>query len=513
LTDSEDKRQRINFVNRLIASCLALGLLAVSCRLFTPSASPTPANQLDPFQIPWNDRSIFQSGLVESARPALDELPAASIYHIDFKISDDLYKFTGTEEVRYTNNESVPLNEVQFRLFANILGGTMIITNLQVGGQPVTPQLKLQNSLLIVALADELAPGQSIVLKLDYDVTVPREVERNYGVFAYYKQVLALAHAYPMICVYDDEGWNAEIPSQNGDLTYTDASFYIVRIRAPKDLTLVTSGQRISSEDAGQVQSVVVASGPARDFFMAASRNYQEVSQTFGDVTIHSYYDTNSMEGAEFALEVAADALDVFDKRYAPYPYTELDLVSTPNLALGIEYPGAIALTTRIYGAGNAARGSSESAILEGTVAHEVGHQFFYNLVGNDQLDDPWLDEAMAQFVTLQYYTDLYGSSAAQGIDSSFTQRWSKVGFEKIPIGLPVAAYQDGEYGPIVYGRGPLFIEALKEKMGSSSFDAFLREYTETFSWGIATPEAFQQLAEKHCTCDLDELFKEWVYP
>jgi len=263
-------------------------------------------------------------------------------------------------------------------------------------------------------LPDALAPGQTIVIKMDFDVTVPQEVERNYGVFAYYKGVLALAHAYPMICVYDDEGWNAEIPSPNGDLTYTDASFYIVRIRAPKDLTLVTSGQRISSESAGQVQSVVVASGPARDFFMAASVNYQEVSQTFGEVTIHSYNDSNSMEGAKFAMEVAGDALDVFDKRYASYPYTELDLVSTPNLALGIEYPGAIALTTRIYEAASAARGSSESAILEGTVAHEVGHQFFYNLVGNDQLDDPWLDEAMAQFVTMQYYADLYGSSAAQ---------------------------------------------------------------------------------------------------
>jgi len=275
-------------VNRRVASFLTLGLLAVSCRLFTPPASPTPANAPDPLQIPWDDRSIFQSGLVESARPVLDELPGASVYHIDFKISNELNTYTGTEEVRYTNNESVPLKEVQFRLFANILGGQMIIRNLQVDGQPVTPQLKLQNSLLIVALGDDLAPGQSIVIKMDFDVSVPEEVERNYGVFAFYKQVLALAHAYPMICVYDDEGWNSELPSPNGDLTYTDAAFYIVRISAPKDLTLVTSGQRIAADSAGQFQSIIVASGPARDFFMAASANYQEVSQTFGEVTIHS---------------------------------------------------------------------------------------------------------------------------------------------------------------------------------------------------------------------------------
>jgi aminopeptidase N len=316
-----------------------------------------------------------------------------------------------------------------------------------------------------------------------------------------------------MICVYDDEGWNAEIPSQNGDLTYTDASFYIVRITAPKALTMVTSGQRVSSDEAGQVQTMLVANGPARDFFLAASPDYQEVSQTFGEVTIHSYASHASGAGAKFALETAADAVESFSKRYAPYPYTELDLVSTPNLALGIEYPGAIALTTRIYDAGSGTRGSPETAILESTVAHEVGHQFFYNLVGNDQLDDPWLDESLAQFATLQYYADLYGDGGAHGFHSYLTQRWSKVGFEKIPIGLPVAAYQGAEYGAIVYGRGPLFLEALREKMGISAFDAFLHEYAETLSWDIATPEVFQTLAEKNCACDLDELFKEWVYP
>jgi hypothetical protein len=49
--------------------------------------------------------------------------------------------------------------------------------------------------------------------------------------------------------------------------------------------------------------------------------------------------------------------------------------------------------------------------------------------------------------------------------------------------------------------------------MGREKFDAFLKEYTETLSWDIATPESLQSLAEKHCACDLDALFSEWVYP
>jgi hypothetical protein len=49
--------------------------------------------------------------------------------------------------------------------------------------------------------------------------------------------------------------------------------------------------------------------------------------------------------------------------------------------------------------------------------------------------------------------------------------------------------------------------------MGPKAFDAFLKDYTRALSWRIATPKALQTLAEKHCSCSLDAMFKEWVYP
>jgi aminopeptidase N len=150
---------------------------------------------------------------------------------------------------------------------------------------------------------------------------------------------------------------------------------------------------------------------------------------------------------------------------------------------------------------------------MESTVAHEVGHQWFYGLVGDDQLDDPWLDESLTQFATLQYYADEYGPGGETGFRNSLESRWDGVGRAEIPIGLPVAEYSGQEYGAIVYGRGPLFFVALRERMGQDTFDAFIKEYTATLSWGVATPEALQSLAEKHCACDLDDLFNEWVYP
>jgi len=149
---------------------------------------------------------------------------------------------------------------------------------------------------------------------------------------------------------------------------------------------------------------------------------------------------------------------------------------------------------------------------LESTVAHEVGHQWFYNLVGDDQLDDPWLDESLTQFATLQYYGDQYGTDGADGFRNSLYSRWNRVGNSKIPIGLPVTMYTPAYYGAIVYGRGPLFFEALRDKIGAQTFDEFIADYTRTLSWEIATPETMQALAEKHCGCDLKAIFDEWVY-
>src|SRR5215213_5422627 len=497
-------------MKRIFVSFLTLSLLLAACAVPSPAATAT--SEPDIFDTPWEDRSLFKTGLVPSAQPVLDELPNASVYHLEFNIAEDIYHLTGTEDVRYTNAEETALDEVRLRLFPNILGGEMAISNLKVDEQTVTPKYELDQSLLIVPLPTPLEPNQSFVLHMDFTVTVPQTVELNYGVLAYFEDVLALGHAYPMIAVYDDEGWNAEIPPQSGDITYADVSFFLVKITAPKDLTLVTSGQKLSLDEEGQFQTLIIANGPARDFYLAASPGYEEVSQTFGDVTIHSYAPEGSKKGAQMALEVASRAIEDFSARYAPYPYAEFDIVSTPTLALGIEYPGIVAITSRIYDVDSDYRGTPAGIYLESTVAHEVGHQWFYGLIGDDQLDDPWLDESLTQFATLQYYEDEYGSEEASGFEASLNGRWGSINYEKIPIGLPVAAYSGQEYSAIVYGRGALFFVALKQRMGAETFDAFIKEYSEALSWGIATPEFLQSLAETHCACDLDDLFNEWVY-
>jgi aminopeptidase N len=107
----------------------------------------------------------------------------------------------------------------------------------------------------------------------------------------------------------------------------------------------------------------------------------------------------------------------------------------------------------------------------------------------------------------------VHGEEGAAGFRRSLQRRWDGVNEADIPIGLPVEAYTPEEYSGIVYGRGPLFIEVLAEEMGQEAFDAFIRDYYQTYRWEIATGADFEALAEQHCGCNLTPLFEAWIYP
>jgi len=514
---------------KAIATVMLVLTLVAGCAKAEPTATPVPPTAtsvptlaptrttpktLDPS---WDDRAIFRQGLIEAEQDVLDRLPGATVYHIDFQVSDDFLLLEGHEEVRYTNREDEPLDEVYFRLFPNTAGGRATVSEVKVDGQDVDPVYEFEDSALRVPLPTALQSGAQVIIQMDFEVEVALDMAGNYGLFGYFDGVLVLDEFSPVIPVYDDAdtghpGWNVEVPPPNGDVTYFDASFYLVRVTAPASLTVVASGIEVGKEREADSQILTFAAGPTREFYLAASENFTLISETVGETTINSYTFPEWTDGAKLAVQSAVDALISFNERFGAYPYTEFDIVSAPMQALGMEYSSATVIALALYDPNKEVSGLPSPIMLESTVAHEVAHEWFYSTVGNDQIDEPWLDEALAQYLTGLYYLDTHGKSAARDYRSSWDGRWNRVDRADIPIGMSTGAYADNEYGAIVYGRGPLFVAALAEEMGQEPFDEFLRDYYESHKWGIGTSEAFRQLAEQHCQCNLTALFEEWVY-
>ncbi len=469
----------------------------------TPAPPPSINANNAPFNISWDDRSLFMKRLTASYQDVLKRLPGASVYHLAFSFSNPPTSINGVEEVRYTNQENVSLTEVDFAIYSEILGGSIKVNKVLLDGQSVTPTFT--KGLMRIHLAESLQPGQNVIFFIDFSITVPTlGGDFYYGIFGFNNEILSLAHAYPTILVYNEQGWNNQTPDLDGDPLFSDTSFYLVSIDAPDDLTLVASGVELNHQETKGRQKVLFADGPARDFYLAASKNFSKQSEKIGETTFNSYAPASLNQAAKSALKTAEAAIDDFSRRYAPYPYTEFDIVPIVTSAGGVEFPGMTAVAENVY---------NQGGFLEVVVAHEVAHQWFYNMVGNETQKQPWLDESLAQFVTCQYYFDKDGTQAEQSCLDSMKARWDSLNDQKIPIGEPVSAYTNNSYGAIIYGRGPLFFQALRQQIGQSTFDSLMHDYATSFAWEIATTDSFKNLAEQHCNCDLSPLFTEWVYP
>ena len=489
----------------------------------TPTSSPTVASPTPPSQPSPaskgegdadSDLALYRPALLPAYQADLDALLGLSRYDIAMRLDPDRRLITGQMQVRYTNMETATLNSMAFRLFANYpprfsaREGGIEVTSAQVAGRAIASRLAVSDTVLWLPLNPPLAPGESITVALAFSETVPLGPGGAYGAFSAASGIFALAHFYPLIPAYDDEGWHVELGPAVGDLTYTDVALYRVRMTAPSDMVIVASGNVTDEEDHGDGTTTwTLAGGPMRDFYIVASRAYRLRWEMVGRVRISSYYLPGDEAGGERALEVAATALRIFEERFGPYPYAELDIAATPTLAGGIEYPGVIVINQRGY--------KSPDMGFNGTVAHEVAHQWWYGLVGNDQVEEPWLDEALAQYSFLLYIEDTAGPAAAalvraQSFESVY-EAGLRDGWDK-PIGLPVASYGD-DYGPIVYAKGPLFFQALRDELGDDLFFGFLRHYLAAFRYRNVTGREFLALAEAYTRRDLQPLYDKWVRP
>jgi hypothetical protein len=510
----------------LLIPIIICSILLSGCRggLQTPPAtekSQTEITKTPPDGLPapqltttsWKDRSVYRDGLIKTDQTILDQSTGMSIYHLKLNIANDYRRLDGSEEVLFTNPYPQSLDKVVFHLYPNVLGGKMSVDHILVNGKNATTTLVNQNSILEVKLEKPLDTGGQVVVSMDYSVDIPAGSEVTYNTFCFQNNILTLPQAYPLLSVFENGTWHEEIPAQWGDVTYAESSYYEVIVTAPEKFNLATSGRMVNQVRQNGKQTDTFAAGPVREFYMTGSVDYISRSQKSGDITINSYSLSTEPEVAKTSLNIAVKALKAYDLLIGEYPFTEFDVVSTPTEAMGVEYPGIVAINRDLGEAGSQSASGMDFYNLGFTITHEVGHQWFYSTVGDDQQDYPWLDESLTQYITWKNYEKNGETEAAEGLRGTWLTRWDKVGRDKMPIGYPVSSYSQDQYSAIIYGRGPLFFEALAQKMGEAEFDAFLRDYYSANRFGIATPEILQKTAEKACSCNLNSLFREWVIP
>jgi aminopeptidase N len=432
---------------------------------------------------------LASSGSPNVARAA-NQAPAAS-YRLDASV--DLAKDTVTvsETVQYRNVVGVPLDTLVFRVVASALG-LMDLTTVTIDGQPV--ERRLDGSVLELPLASPLAPGATARIDLRYALTIPNEPGRLMST----ARGMALGYWFPAVAVHRGE-WDRRQFVDVGDATFSEVADFDVTITTAAPAQVVATGQRMPQDGQDGKRSRFTASG-VRDFALAISPDYVLKKSTVGGVSVEVA--AFGEERAAYFTTRAADFLRWAGEKFGPYPYPVLSVADAdlPVTYGGLEYPGLV-IISRAYGVSSPPDGSA----LDGLYLHEIMHQWFYSLVGNDQIADPWLDEAFATYMSYSYYREVRPDVAPAVYDRTIA------GGSGGMVDTTVYDYpSDPPYFGVVYRRGARFLERLQDKLGPGLFWALIREHVNTNRDRIASPRAFLDRAQSISPVPLGPLISEY---
>lgn len=473
-----------------VVALLVLSLFSVYQRRNHVAATPTPGPTPTPTATPL---PVFKG----------------TAYTLDLYLDYAGHKLTAQERIDYTNVTSETLSNLMLNTHANCSRGTFKLNGVKVeiDGEQVKPEVFPLDVTLRVVLPRELQPGEHVALHLDFELNLPKidpNAEFNRASLGYSKQTISLGNWYPVMAPYrQDKGWYGLTCFDIGDPYVTEVADYHVTITTTQGIVIAGTGQESRTGNRWHYEAE-----RARSFALAASDRYQTASVRVGDVTVHSYYLPGNEPAGQAALDTAAQALTLFAELYSPYPYADYRLAET-EFAGGLEFSGLTFLGSAFY---DQYDGTSHAPLIP-LIAHEVSHQWFYGLVGNDQVTQPWLDEALAEYSAFLYY-ERYLPADTDWWWNYAVEQWAPTG--KIDS-LIYEFRNNRQYVDAVYRRGALFIRDLRKAMGDPAFFAFLQEYQRRYAYHLATSRDFFALVQEFTTADLvplqEEYFRQRILP
>ncbi len=452
-------------------------------------------------------QSDQRAAMHSSARDDIARHPNASRYQIISTIDPVARTWQGQQTLTYTNQSGVTLDKLYFRLFPNLpdLGGDLTITAASVAGVIVPVQYEANRYLARLDLATPLASGSQITTILDFVTTVPDNVGQSlYGAFNHDSQNLALASAYPMLANNPAGIWEIEIPDTKGDLVNSPVAVYDVTITAPLGYSIVTTGTATSSTRTATDQQIHVVSGLQRDFMVVAT-TLARVSTTVDGTTINVYYPNGNLRGGHLALKFARQAVHLYNGMFGQYPYNELDMVAVDaGTFYGVEYPGLLLFEQRLF---------NKAWFFESIVAHEVAHQWFYNVIGNDVQTHAWVDESFATYAQVLYREKIWGASAATIERTGFVNQYAKLQARNSdgPIEQHMREFTLYSYNVLAYAKAALYLDAVRAQVGPEVFAQAMRDYYAAHRYKVVDGTAFVGAVQSACNCDIQPLYNQWV--
>lgn len=436
------------------------------------------------------------------------QVHAAVQYRINARLDEKKMRITGSESVTYRNLSKDTLQEIVFHTFADanrstatqtsmfernneeirkenpqkkaedFLGG-IDIRSAAVNGQ--SAEFTNSNQALTVRLKQGLKPGESVTIQIAFDVKIPYGMQR----LSYYKDIVNGAHWFPAASVYDESKhqWDKTPYSKTFETDYYDISDFEVHLNVPESYQILMPGTLTMQEAAGEPGRKIVSSTAdhTRELVFFASPNYKVESVTRDGLTVEYYYFDNMPDKKKLVdeyIDAAFEAIRFFNDKYGKYPYPEFRIAESYVEGVAVEF-------SRVIQMGQIAENSDPAH--NDVFVHEIAHQWFHGLIGNNSEKESFLDEGFADFSKV-YFAEKRGDVLG-GFQSIQIDDLSSI--DK-PIASANAEAQDEE-NPVFYGKGRQAIYQLYRMVDEDKFDAFMREYFKRYEYKNATIDGLLQ--------------------
>lgn len=358
-------------------------------------------------------------------------------------------------------------------------------------------------NVLIVELEKEVYPQEMVEFEVGFSVKLANINHR----LGYGDSTINLCNYYPIMCVYENGEFVTDVYDSNGDPFYSKVANYDVSISYDKDLTLASSGVMEINKD-GEFNVAKIKSNKVRDFAMVLSENFSVCKDSYKGIEIN-YYHYGDYNVAQ-SVNVVKEVLEL-NEQYGKYPYPQISVVEADFVHGGMEYPGLVLIADNLI--------DYETYI--NVVVHELCHQWWYGVVGNNQYLYGFLDEGLTDYSTALFYEKYpkYNLSKAE-IFKNASNSYSffvKVYEDVVPdfstkMIRPLNEYAtENEYVYLSYVKGMLMFGSLDEMLGQKNMVRCLKHFYESYKFKEATADDLIDCFCKASGRNLKGFFDAWL--
>lgn len=493
-------------------------------------------------------------------------------YTIHVCLDDFNHELSGTDTIVYINNSKSSLNEIWMHIWPNAykdnttalsqqllqhgksffyysddsLKGYIDSLDFRIDNKIVKWKFDSANiDICLLTLEKSLKPSDSVTITTPFHVKIP---DSRFSRMGHDGQSYQISQWFPKPAVYDASGWNAFPYLDQGEF-YSEFGSFDVYITLPSNYVVGATGDLVNGEkeleflmqkdietrstlnllmnssfppSSPEYKTLHYHQADVHDFAWFADKRYYvlkgEVELPYSKRKVNTWVMFTGHEADLWknSLEYVNDAVFYYSKWIGEYPYNNATAVQGAlSAGGGMEYPNITVISS-----------GGDSLSLEMVIMHEVGHNWFYGMLGSNERKYPWMDEGINSFYDYRYLQTKYpGSTLFIGrLDKILHTPKNLPLAERAllyqilahlntdqPAGLESEDFSLTNYSGIVYEKTAVMFKYLFDYLGESRFDKAMQQYFTEWKFKHPHPADLQKITENSTGEKLDWFFNDMI--